>query len=144
LIEVYEETRGNVVAVMDVPREHTQRYGILKVGEDDGRIATVEGLVEKPNPAEAPSTLSVIGRYILLPQIMTYLDEKAVGAGGEIQLTDAMARMIGSTPFHGLRFEGKRFDCGDKIGFLEANVSFALGREDLGDEARQVLGAYFR
>lgn len=144
LIEVYDETGGNVVAVMDVPREHTQRYGILKVGEDDGRIASVEGLVEKPNPAEAPSTLSVIGRYVLLPQVMTYLDEKAVGAGGEIQLTDAMARMIGSTPFHGLRFEGKRFDCGDKIGFLEANVSFALGRDDLGDEARQVLGAYFR
>lgn len=144
LIEVYEETRGNVVAVLDVPREHTQRYGILKVGEDDGRIASVEGLVEKPDPAEAPSTLSVIGRYVLLPQVMTYLDEKAVGAGGEIQLTDAMARMIGSTPFHGLRFEGKRFDCGDKIGFLEANLSFALARDDLGEEARRVLGAYFR
>lgn len=144
LIEVYEETRGNVVAVLDVPREHTQRYGILKVGEDDGRIAAVEGLVEKPDPAEAPSTLSVIGRYVLLPQVMTYLDEKAVGAGGEIQLTDAMARMIGSTPFHGLRFEGKRFDCGDKIGFLEANLSFALARDDLGEEARRVLGAYFR
>lgn len=144
LIDVYEETRGNVVAVMDVPREHTKRYGILKVGQDDGRIASVEGLVEKPDPAEAPSTLSVIGRYVLLPRIMTYLDEKAVGAGGEIQLTDAMARMIGETPFHGLRFDGKRFDCGDKVGYLEANVSFALARDDLGAEAREALSAYFR
>lgn len=144
LIEVYEETAGNVVAVMDVPREQTNRYGILKVGEDDGRIATVEGLVEKPNPADAPSTLSVIGRYVLLPEVMGFLDEKVIGAGGEIQLTDAMARMIGSHPFHGLRFEGKRFDCGDKIGYLEANVSFALARADLAEQARAALQKYFR
>lgn len=144
LIEVYEETAGNVVAVMDVPREHTKRYGILKVGTDDGRIASVEGLVEKPDPADAPSTLSIIGRYILLPQVMGFLEEKVVGAGGEIQLTDAMARMIGADPFHGLRFEGKRFDCGDKIGYLEANVSFALERADLAGEARAALEKYFR
>ncbi len=144
LIEVHEETAGNVVAVMEVPREQTDRYGILKVGEDDGRIATVEGLVEKPDPAKAPSTLSVIGRYVLLPEVMGFLAEKAVGAGGEIQLTDAMARMIGSHPFHGLRFEGKRFDCGDKIGYLEANVSFALSRTDMAEQARAVLQEYFR
>jgi UTP--glucose-1-phosphate uridylyltransferase len=144
LIEVYEETAGNVVAVMDVPREHTKRYGILKVGTDDGRIASVEGLVEKPDPADAPSTLSIIGRYILLPKVMGFLEEKVVGAGGEIQLTDAMARMIGADPFHGLRFEGKRFDCGDKIGYLEANVSFALERADLAGEARTALEKYFR
>ena len=144
LIEVFEETQGNVVAVMDVPREHTNRYGILKVGTDDGRLASVEGLVEKPNPADAPSTLSVIGRYVLLPKVMSILDEKAVGAGGEIQLTDAMARMIGTDPFHGLRFEGKRFDCGDKIGYLEANVSFALARAGMADEARAALQKYFR
>lgn len=144
LIEVYEETAGNVVAVMDVPREHTKRYGILKVGTDDGRIASVEGLVEKPDPADAPSTLSIIGRYILLPKVMGFLEEKVVGAGGEIQLTDAMARMIGADPFHGLRFEGKRFDCGDKIGYLEANVSFALERADLAGEARAALEKYFR
>jgi len=144
LIEVYEETAGNVVAVMDVPREHTKRYGILKVGTDDGRIAAVEGLVEKPDPADAPSTLSIIGRYILLPKVMGFLEEKVVGAGGEIQLTDAMARMIGADPFHGLRFEGKRFDCGDKIGYLEANVSFALERADLAGEARAALEKYFR
>ncbi len=144
LIDVYEQTAGNVVAVMDVPREQTKRYGILKVGTDDGRIASVEGMVEKPEPAKAPSTLSIIGRYILLPQVMTYLDERVVGAGGEIQLTDAMARMIGTSPFHGLRFEGKRFDCGDKICYLEANVSFALQRPEMIEEARAALGKYFR
>jgi len=144
LIDVYEETAGNVVAVMDVPREHTQRYGILDVGEDDGRIAEVKGLVEKPDPADAPSTLSVIGRYVLLPRVMDYLDEKMVGAGGEIQLTDAMARMIGELPFHGLRFEGTRFDCGDKLGFLEANVSFAMSRPDLGAGLRKSLEKYLR
>ena len=144
LIDVYEETESNVVAVMDVPREHTKRYGILDIGSDDGRIVSVEGLVEKPEPAQAPSTLSVIGRYVLLPKVMAFLDEKVVGAGGEIQLTDAMARMIDTDPFHGLRFEGRRFDCGDKVGFLEANVSFALDRADMSAETRAALEKYFR
>ena len=144
LIDVYEETESNVVAVMDVPREHTKRYGILDIGSDDGRIVSVEGLVEKPEPAQAPSTLSVIGRYVLLPKVMEFLDEKVVGAGGEIQLTDAMARMIDTDPFHGLRFEGRRFDCGDKVGFLEANVSFALDRADMSAETRAALEKYFR
>ena len=144
LIDVYEETEGNVVAVMDVPRERTKRYGILDIGSDDGRIVSVEGLVEKPEPAQAPSTLSVIGRYVLLPKVMEFLDEKVVGAGGEIQLTDAMARMIDTDPFHGLRFEGRRFDCGDKVGFLEANVSFALDRADMSAETRAALEKYFR
>jgi len=143
LIDVYEETGGNVIAVMDVPRQHTNRYGILDVASDDGRIASVCGLVEKPDPADAPSTLSVIGRYVLLPKVMGFLDAQVVGAGGEIQLTDAMARMIGMAPFHGLRFEGRRFDCGDKIGFLEANVAFALARDDLGAAARAALSCYF-
>ena len=143
LIDVYEETGGNVVAVMDVPREHTARYGILDVEDDDGRIASVKGLVEKPSPAEAPSTLSIIGRYVLLPGVMNYLDDKVVGAGGEIQLTDAMARMIGEAPFHGLRFEGTRFDCGDKVGFLEANIAFALARGEMSDAVREAIPPYF-
>ena len=143
LIDVYEETGGNVVAVMDVPREHTARYGILDVEDDDGRIASVKGLVEKPSPAEAPSTLSIIGRYVLLPGVMNYLDDKVVGAGGEIQLTDAMARMIGEAPFHGLRFEGTRFDCGDKVGFLEANIAFALARGEMSDAVREAISPYF-
>ncbi|HJM90450.1 MAG: UTP--glucose-1-phosphate uridylyltransferase GalU [Alphaproteobacteria bacterium] len=132
------EIGGNMVAVMDVPREHTARYGILDVGSDDGHLAEVRGLVEKPDPVEAPSTLSVIGRYILMPEVFEYLGRKEKGAGGEIQLTDAMAQLIGAQPFHGLRFEGTRFDCGDKLGFLKATVAFGLDRDDL----REGLGKY--
>jgi UTP--glucose-1-phosphate uridylyltransferase len=131
-----------VVAVMDVPREHTNRYGILDLESDDGKLASVKGLVEKPAPEKAPSTLSIIGRYVLLPSVFTELDRHDKGAGGEIQLTDAMARQIGKAPFHGLRFEGRRFDCGDKVGFLEANIAFALERDDLGDAVRDVLAHY--
>lgn len=133
MVDVAQETGGNVVAVMDVPREETARYGVLDVESDDGRIAVVRGLVEKPEPAEAPSTLSVIGRYILMPQTFEHLSRMETGAGGEIQLTDAIARMIGDKPFHGLRFEGTRFDCGSKLGFLQATVAFGLARDDLAD-----------
>ena len=139
MADVHAETGGNVVAVMDVPREHTQRYGVLSVGHDDGRLAEVKGLVEKPKPENAPSTLSVIGRYILMPEVFQHLDRMEKGAGGEIQLTDAMARMIGRQPFHGLRFEGTRFDCGDKLGFLQATVAFGLERPDLRDGLREYL-----
>ena len=132
---------GNMVAVMDVPRAHTSRYGILDVGRDDGTLAEVKGLVEKPAPEKAPSTLSVIGRYILLPEVFEHLARMERGAGGEIQLTDAMAKMIGHAPFHGYRFEGKRFDCGDKAGFLEATIAFALARPDLADQLRPLLKA---
>ena len=142
LIDVHAKTGGNVVAVMDVPKEHTNRYGILDLESDDGRLASVKGLVEKPAPAKAPSTLSIIGRYVLLPEVFTQLDQQEKGAGGEIQLTDAMAKLIGKAPFHGLRFEGRRFDCGDKVGFLEANIAFALARSDLGDAVLDVLSHY--
>ncbi len=138
MVEAAGETGGNMVAVMDVPREHTSRYGILDVGSDDGRLAEVRGLVEKPEPAAAPSTLSVIGRYILTPEVFDHLGKKHLGAGGEIQLTDAMAKMVGSGPFHGLRFEGTRFDCGDKLGFLQATIAFGMARDDL----RTGLGDY--
>ena len=138
MVEAASETGGNMVAVMDVPREHTSRYGILDVGSDYGRLAEVRGLVAKPDPADAPSTLSVIGRYILMPQVFDYLGNKELGAGGEIQLTDAMAKMIGRWPFHGLRFEGTRFDCGDKLGFLQATIAFGLARDDL----REGLGNF--
>ncbi len=142
MMDAYAGTEGNLVAVMDVPREHTDRYGILDVGAESGALVEVTGLVEKPKPEDAPSTLSVIGRYILQPEVFGHLDRQEPGAGNEIQLTDAMARMIGQTPFHGLRFEGRRFDCGDKAGFLEANIAFALAREDLGEEVRLLLGKY--
>jgi UTP--glucose-1-phosphate uridylyltransferase len=142
LVAVHENTQGNVVAVIDVPRDQTNRYGILEVGKDDGTLAEVKGLVEKPKPAEAPSTLSIIGRYILNPEVFEHLGKGLRGAGGEIQLTDAMAQMIGRKPFHGLRFEGRRFDCGDKAGFIEAQVAFALAREDLRDEVAPLLRRY--
>ncbi len=142
LIDVFTQTGGNVVAVMDVPREHTDRYGILDVAADDGTLAEIKGLVEKPAPKDAPSTLSIIGRYVLLPEIFAELDRQERGAGNEIQLTDAMARRIGRAPFHGLRFDGRRFDCGDKAGFLEANLAFALAREDLAGQVREFLGDY--
>jgi UTP--glucose-1-phosphate uridylyltransferase len=139
MIEAYNEVGGNVVGVVDVPREHTNRYGILDVESDDGRLAKVKGLVEKPEPAQAPSTLSVIGRYILQPEIFYELEAKQVGAGGEIQLTDSMSRLIGKQPFHGLRFTGTRYDCGDKVGFIEANVAFALAHPEMGDAVRAAL-----
>jgi len=142
MVEAYNETGGNVVAVMDVPRDQTAKYGILDVTEDDGRIARAKGLVEKPKPEEAPSTLSIIGRYILQPQVLRELDRKETGAGGEIQLTDSMARTIPDVPFHGLRFAGRRFDCGSKEGFLEANIAFALARPDLQDAMRAILQRY--
>ncbi len=142
LVDVHARTGGNVVAVMDVPRAHTDRYGILEPGADDGLLAEVRGLVEKPDPADAPSTLSVIGRYILQPGVFAELSRQEAGAGGEIQLTDAMARLVGKTPFHGLRFAGRRFDCGDKAGFLEANLAFALARDDLGADVRSFLSGY--
>jgi UTP--glucose-1-phosphate uridylyltransferase len=142
LADAYERTGGNVVAVVDVPREHTARYGILRTGADDGRLVEVKGLVEKPAPKDAPSTLSIIGRYILMPEVIGHLETLERGAGNEIQLTDGMAKMIGQQPFHGLRYEGKRFDCGDKVGFLEAQIAFALKRPDLADAVRAFLPHY--
>jgi UTP--glucose-1-phosphate uridylyltransferase len=142
LAEVYYETGGNVVAVIEVPREQTDRYGILKPGRDDGRLVEIAGLVEKPAPNAAPSNLSIIGRYILMPEVIKYLALMQRGAGGEVQLTDGMAKLIGRQPFHGLRYKGHRFDCGDKIGFLEAQIAFALERPDLADAVRSFLKHY--
>ncbi len=142
VIDAYMEVGGNLAAVMDVPRDHTDRYGILDVIEDDGRLARARGLVEMPAPDDAPSTLSIIGRYILDPAVFDELDRQETGAGGEIQLTDAMARTIGRVPVHGLRFEGRRFDCGSKAGFLEANVAYALERDDLRSDMIEIVNRY--
>lgn len=144
MIKAYETTGGNIVAVEDVPREHTNRYGVLDVETDDGRIAKARGLVEKPDPEEAPSTLSIIGRYILQPEVFEHLDKHEEGAGGEIQLTDAMAKTIGDIDFHGLRFDGRRFDCGAKIGFVLANVAFAVARDDLNGDIRDAIKTIIR
>jgi UTP--glucose-1-phosphate uridylyltransferase len=142
MMDAHVQVGGNMVAAMDVPRAHTNRYGILEIAAERGRLVEVRGLVEKPPPEKAPSTLSIIGRYILQPEVMQHLDRKEVGAGGEIQLTDALARTIGFGPFHGFRFEGTRFDCGDKVGFFEANIAFAINHRDLGSAARDVLRRY--
>tara|TARA_R110002110_G_scaffold414147_1_gene643252 strand:+ start:113856 stop:114737 length:882 start_codon:yes stop_codon:yes gene_type:complete len=139
MVDVFETAGGNVIAAMEVPDEHTSRYGIIDSGGADGRVRPVTGLVEKPAQGTAPSNLAVIGRYILTPEVFTELERGETGAGGEIQLTDAMAKLIGRQPFHGLAFEGQRFDCGDKLGFLEANLAFALARDDLGPGTREML-----
>ena len=142
LADIYAQTGGAVVAVEEVPPDRTNRYGILDIQSDDGRLVEVKGLVEKPDPEDAPSNLSIIGRYVLPADIIPHLARMDRGTGGEVQLTDAMARMIGQVPFHGLRYEGDRFDCGDKIGYLEAQVAFALKREDLGPAVREFLKKY--
>jgi len=139
MVEAFSETGGNMVAVMEVPHAHTSRYGILSVGSERGRMVEVKGLVEKPKPDVAPSRLAVIGRYILSADVFRHLEAHEKGAGGEIQLTDAMAKLIGRQPFHGYRFDGERFDCGDKVGFLHANIAFALARADMGPEVRELL-----
>jgi UTP--glucose-1-phosphate uridylyltransferase len=139
LVEAHKTVGGHMVAVADVPREQTNRYGILDLESDDGRIAKARGLVEKPHPDKAPSTLSIIGRYILHPKVFEFLDKKMLGAGNEIQLTDAISQSLSSIPFHGLRFEGRRFDCGDKVGWLHANLSFSLARPDLEAQVRAFL-----
>lgn len=139
MVREHRQTGGNLIALMDVPREQTSCYGIVRPGKQTGNLIEVAGIVEKPKPEQAPSTLAVIGRYILSPEIFPLLERQQAGAGGEIQLTDAMAKLIGREPFHGFRFEGERFDCGDKAGFLDANLAFALADPALGATARAIL-----
>ncbi|MEN8188927.1 MAG: UTP--glucose-1-phosphate uridylyltransferase GalU [Thermodesulfobacteriota bacterium] len=140
MIKEFDRIRASTVAVIEVPREETSKYGILDTkGEGNGTIR-IQGMIEKPDPAEAPSNLAVIGRYILTPRIFDILGEKKTGAGGEIQLTDAMSRLLKEQPIFGYRFEGTRFDCGDKAGFQMANLAFALEHPELKD----TLLAYLR
>jgi UTP--glucose-1-phosphate uridylyltransferase len=140
MVEAYEETGGNIVAAMEVPQEKASSYGILDVKEDMGSIVSVRGMVEKPATGSEPSNLAVIGRYILTPRVLSNLNKIKVGAGGEIQLTDAIAQEIeADRPVYGYRFRGQRFDCGSKAGFLQATVSFALSRPDLRDELAMFL-----
>ncbi|MBX9805664.1 MAG: UTP--glucose-1-phosphate uridylyltransferase GalU [Alphaproteobacteria bacterium] len=133
MIEAYGHLNGNVVAVMDVPPEQVNRYGILDVVKEDSTHVQARGVIEKPDIGSAPSNTAIVGRYILQPEIFTILENVQKGAGGEIQLTDAFPTLIERMPFHGLRFEGTRFDCGLKEGWLEANLAFAYARSDLKD-----------
>ncbi|HZQ01077.1 MAG TPA: UTP--glucose-1-phosphate uridylyltransferase GalU [Reyranella sp.] len=139
LVAVHDKTGGSVVAVVDVPREQTKSYGIAAVKGAKNGLAEVSGLVEKPKPDDAPSTLAIIGRYILLPEVFEHLSRHEKGAGGEIQLTDAMARMIGNKPFHAMTYTGGRYDCGSRLGFLEANVAVSLQRPDTAADTRALL-----
>jgi len=140
MVDAYQETGGNMVAAMEVAPEQTSNYGVLDVKEDMGSVVSVNGMVEKPKAGEAPSNLAVIGRYILGPSVLRNLNKIKSGAGGEIQLTDAIAKDIGSdVPVYGYRFRGQRFDCGSKAGFLQATVAFALARDDLRDDLSRYL-----
>ena len=139
MVEAYEETGGNMVAAMEVPRDKTSSYGILDVKDDMGSMVSVKNMVEKPKIEEAPSNLAVIGRYILDPAVLKNLNKLKTGAGGEIQLTDAIAQEIEGTGVYGYRFRGQRFDCGSKAGFLQATVAFGLARDDLKDDLRRFL-----
>jgi UTP--glucose-1-phosphate uridylyltransferase len=138
MVAAYEEVGGNLISVLEVPREEVSSYGVIDPGEARGRLTEIRGLVEKPPVEQAPSNKIVSGRYILQPEVMRTLDGQGKGAGGEIQLTDAMAKMIGRQPFHAVTFEGRRFDCGSKAGFVEATLALALEREDIGAEVRAV------
>ena len=137
--DAYKRIGGNIVSVLEVPEAQTNRYGIVTPGAVDGLVTEVRGLVEKPAPGTAPSRLAMIGRYILQPEVMGVLEAGKRGAGGEIQLTDAMAELIGVQPFHALTFTGTRFDCGDKAGHITANIALALAREDVGPAVREWL-----
>ena len=140
MLEAYQETGGNVVAAMEVPPEKASAYGVLDIDRDMGQLVSVKGMVEKPKAGTAPSNLAVIGRYILSPEVMHHLDRMRAGAGGEIQLTDAIAAEIrNGAAVYGYRFRGQRFDCGSKAGFLQATVAFGLSRDDLRDEFGQFL-----
>jgi UTP--glucose-1-phosphate uridylyltransferase len=139
MVDAWEKVGGNLVATEEVPAEKTKSYGIITPGETNGDLTEVRGLVEKPSPEEAPSRLGVIGRYILQPEVMRALDSGEKGAGGEIQLTDAMARLIGKQPFHALKVAAVRYDCGDPAGFVIANLAMAIERDEVAPKIREFI-----
>jgi UTP--glucose-1-phosphate uridylyltransferase len=142
MVDAYREIGGGiVVAAEEKPREETQRYGVIAPGVIKGPITEVRDVVEKPKPSDAPSNLCVIGRYILPPEIFTELERRERGAGNEIQLTDAMARLLGRLPFHAVTTTCTRYDCGDKVGFLHANLAVGLGRPDIAPALKRIVEA---
>ena len=141
MVEAYDKVGGNIVAALEVPDSETHKYGVIDPGATDGRLTEIRGLVEKPAQGTAPSNLMLPGRYILQPEVMRALDAQEEGAGGEIQLTDAIARLIGSQPVHAFQFEGQRYDCGSAAGFVIANIALALEREDVAPAVREFLNS---
>jgi UTP--glucose-1-phosphate uridylyltransferase len=142
MVEAYERVGGNVIGALEVPDDQTHKYGVIDPGARDGRLTEVKALVEKPAAGTAPSNLMIPGRYILQPEVMQILDAHETGAGGEIQLTDAMAKLIGRQLFHGFTFDVRRYDCGDKLGFVQANLALALDREDIGPAVAEFARAH--
>ncbi|RVU04943.1 UTP--glucose-1-phosphate uridylyltransferase GalU [Novosphingobium umbonatum] len=138
MVDAYNKVGGNLVSVLEVPQEEVSSYGVIDPGYAEGNLTQVKGLVEKPKVEVAPSNKIISGRYILQPEVLDVLENQEKGAGGEIQLTDAMAQMIGKQPFHAVTFEGKRYDCGSKTGFVEATLALALQRPDMADEVREM------
>jgi UTP--glucose-1-phosphate uridylyltransferase len=139
MVDAWEGVGGNLIATEEVPTDKTGSYGIITPGETNGKLTEVRGLVEKPSPETAPSRMGVIGRYILQPEVMRVLDAGEKGAGGEIQLTDALAKLIGEQPFHALQVDAVRHDCGDKAGYVIANLALALEREELAPRVRDFI-----
>jgi len=144
MIDAYTEFGGNIVCAQEVPAERTGSYGIITPGEAIGNATVVKGLVEKPSPEVAPSRLGVVGRYILQPEILAILGKGDRGAGGEIQLTDGMARLIGSQPFHAVTVDAVRHDCGDKAGFVMANIALAMRDDELKTKIGEYLDGFRR
>src|SRR3954471_9217222 len=139
MIEAYDKVGGNIVAALEVPDSETHKYGVIDPGATDGRLTEIRGMVEKPAPGTAPSNLMLPGRYILQPDVLRELNAQERGAGGEIQLTDAMAKVIGKQPFNAYRFDGERYDCGSAAGFVIANLALALGRDDVAPAVREFI-----
>lgn len=144
MVDAYGEVGGNIISVLEVPRDEVSSYGVIDPGERNGALTEVRGLIEKPPVEKAPSNRILSGRYILQPEVMRTLERQEKGAGGEIQLTDAMATMIGNQPFHALEFDGRRFDCGSKLGFVEATLALALERADMGADVRAMAQRLLR
>ena len=141
MVDVYNDVGGgNVIAVEECDPDKVSSYGVVSVGETKGKAFEVTGMVEKPKPEDAPSNLIITGRYILEPHIFGMLENQEKGAGGEIQITDSMQRLMETRPFHGLKFDGTTYDCGSKIGFLAANVAYGMDRPDLADDLRAMVG----
>ena len=141
MVDAYEKVGGNIVAALEVPESETHKYGVIDPGPTDGRLTEIRGMVEKPAPGTAPSNLMLPGRYILQPQVMHELDAQETGAGGEIQLTDAIAKLVGKQPLYAYKFEGERYDCGSAAGFVIANVAIALERKDVGSAVRKFIAS---
>ena len=139
MVEAYDKVGGNIVAALEVPESETHKYGVIDPGATDGRLTEIRGMVEKPAPGTAPSNLMLPGRYILQPEVMHALDAQETGAGGEIQLTDAIAKLVGKQPLHAYRFDGQRYDCGSAAGFVIANLAVALQRGDVSPTVREFL-----